>query len=100
MNYNKLVRDRIPEIIRTRGEEPVIHTASETEYHDALFRKLDEEVQEFREAQSIEEFADVLEVLEAIRVFKGFPEDAIRSEREKKKSERGGFVDRIILESA
>lgn len=96
--YNKLVRDRIPEIIKRDGKELVIRTAEEQEYEEALTRKLHEEVAEFLESPSAEEAADVLEVLLAICAHKDIDTSEFEQTRQKKAEERGGFKDRIILE--
>ena len=100
MKYNKLVRDKIPEIIRAKGQEPVTHIAGEEEYWAKLKEKLLEEVDELQKDENTEEIADVLEVLEAIAVFKGFDWSEIKKIQEKKASERGKFEKRIILEEA
>lgn len=98
MEYNKLVRDKIPEIIKNDGEKPVIRIASEKEYGEYLKKKLQEEVNEFLEDESLEEFADVLEVLHNIADFKGFSHGEINEKRKRKNEKRGSFRRKIILE--
>lgn len=100
MRYDKLVRDNIPEIIRAKGTEPIIHVASEAEYGAKLKEKLLEEVGEFNEAESQEEVADVLEVIDAIMEFKGFKKEEVEAIKAKKAQERGAFKNRIILEES
>ncbi len=100
MKYDKLVRDRIPEIIRSRGETAVTHIADDAEYGVKLKEKLQEEVQEFTEEETAEEIADILEVLDAIYAHKGWSEEEIRGIQAKKAEERGGFKERIILEES
>jgi predicted house-cleaning noncanonical NTP pyrophosphatase (MazG superfamily) len=100
MKYDKLVRDKIPEIIRHKGTEPVIHVANEEEYWLKLKEKLSEEIKEFNEAESPEEMADILEVIGAIMEFKGFKREDIEAIKDKKTEERGGFKGRIILDES
>ncbi|WP_440766357.1 nucleoside triphosphate pyrophosphohydrolase [Natronorubrum sp. DTA7] len=96
--YDKLVRDDIPEIIERDGNTPVVHVASEDEYERRLLEKLDEEVAEFRESRVIAELADVLEVIHAIREHEEVSTDRLSELRAEKAEERGRFEDRIVLE--
>ena len=98
--YNKLVRDRIPEIIRAKGREPILHIADEEEYWRKLKEKLREEVEEFIEAENEEELADMLEVLDAIGRHKRLDWKEVRRILNKKAEERGRFHQRIILDEA
>lgn len=98
MEFNKLVRDKIPEIIRSKNETPVTHIAEEVEYRTALFKKLEEEVDEFRQKPSADEAADILEVIYAICDELGIDKNTIEPIRQKKTEERGAFKSRIILE--
>ncbi len=100
MRYDKLVRDRIPEYIVSKGGVPVTHVADEAEYAAKLKEKLLEEVNEFLESESMEEIADIQEVIEAICVFKGFDGAEIAAVKTKKAEERGRFAVRIILEES
>lgn len=100
MRYNKLVRDKIPEIIKRKGQTPVTHVATVEEFSTKLKEKLSEEVAEFQEAESIEELADVLEVIDTIIVFRHFEKNQILEVQKKKRKERGGFEKRIILDEA
>jgi predicted house-cleaning noncanonical NTP pyrophosphatase (MazG superfamily) len=98
MEYNKLVRDKIPEIIKNRGETPIIHIAEAKEYEEALREKLYEEVVEFLETPSVEEAADILEVLHSMCNLKGINLQTLEKVRQKKAEDRGSFKQRIILD--
>ena len=98
MKYNKLVRDKIPEIIKEKGKNPVTHKASEEEYWPKLKEKLQEEVNEFLEENNEEELSDILEVIDSICDFKNFDKSKLNEIKKKKKEERGGFEGRIILD--
>lgn len=97
MDYNKLVRDSIPEIIAAQGEKPIIRVMDDKEYIISLEKKLDEEVAEYHESKEIEELADVLEVIYALCEAKGHSVDELTKIYEKKHIERGGFSKRIFL---
>ncbi len=95
----KLIRDKIPEIARVKGEEMVCHVANPAEYRYYLREKLPEEVEEFlnaSEAKATEELADILEVVRAIAAERGLSMRKLYSLRDKKRKERGGFEGRII----
>lgn len=96
--YNKLVRDRIPEIIEETGKKFYCHTAEEEEYLKTIKDKINEEVEEFYENPCVEEMADILEVLNALRDYYGFSEDEVEKARMEKNRKRGAFKNRIILE--
>lgn len=96
--HNKLVRDKIPEIIEQSGKKAVTHILSEEKYLAALETKLNEEVAEYQEDKNLEELADVLEVLQAICVAKGYTLEELEQKRKEKAEERGGFKDMIFLE--
>lgn len=94
-SYNKLVRDKIPEILDKKGVSYEKRIATNEEYKVELIKKLVEEIGEFSEAGDIEELADVLEVVEAL---KSLPEYAeVEAIRLSKLEEKGGFVERFIL---
>jgi predicted house-cleaning noncanonical NTP pyrophosphatase (MazG superfamily) len=95
----KLVRDRIPEIIRARGDRPVTRVADESEFLGCLGDKLVEEAREVRASDrdhQAEELADALEVIYAMAAQIGVSRDALEKIREAKAAERGAFRDRII----
>ena len=95
---SKLVRDKIPDIIKQRGKSSIIHIADDKEYWQRLKEKLLEEVKEFSEKNSEEEFIDILEVLEAVKEFKKFDKERLHDLKNKKAIEKGKFKNRIILE--
>lgn len=100
MKYNKLVRDKIPEIIIKKKGKPVTHTADEKEYWEKLKNKLVEETAEYRKNDKEEELADVLEVLYAIFDYKKIDRVRLETIRIEKANKRGGFKKKIILEES
>lgn len=95
----KLVRDRIPEVIRAAGAEPVTYAADREEYGRRLRDKLDEEVTEFLAADSAsapEELADVLEVVLALAGELGLAPEELEGLRARKAADRGGFTARTV----
>lgn len=97
IHYDKLVRDKIPEVIQQAGKQPITDILSQVDIAAALDRKLMEEVQEYLESGSVEEMADVLEVLHGIVFHKGISWDEVESARIHKRDERGGFEKGIRL---
>ncbi|MBR5952053.1 MAG: nucleoside triphosphate pyrophosphohydrolase [Pseudobutyrivibrio sp.] len=94
----KLVRDKIPEIIKADGKNPITRILSDTEYLEELDKKLDEEVAEYQADKSVEEMADILEVLFAICEGRGYSLEELMAVKQKKQEERGGFKNRIFWE--
>ena len=95
--YNKLVRDLIPEIIEKSGKSCQIRTLSDEEYLKMLDAKLDEELCEYHSDQNIEELADLLEVLRAVALARGYTLDQLESTRREKAEKRGTFEKKILL---
>jgi len=95
--YNKLVRDKIPEIIEGEGQIAKTTVLDHKEFYSALVEKLYEEVNEFAENDNIEELADILEVIDAIIIAKGATKEQVRLIQEDKRAKRGGFEERILL---
>lgn len=91
----KLVRDRIPEIIKNDGKMPIMEILSDEEYLKELDKKLSEEVAEYQADKSIEEMADILEVVYTICEARGHSVEELKQVREAKREKRGGFKDRI-----
>lgn len=98
ITHNKLVRDKIPEIIEKSGKIAHCHILENEEYLAELDRKLNEECAEYQADKSIEEMADVLEVLYAIAEARGYSVEELERVRATKAEKRGGFADRIFLE--
>lgn len=96
--YDKLIRDKIPEIIKNAGKEYEIHKADKKEYIDKLLLKVKEELAEFKEEPSIAEMADLFEVLDAIIDYYDFDKEQIKDYQVKKRKERGGFKKQLILD--
>ena len=95
--YDKLVRDRIPEIIEASGKRCVCSTLSDEEYLAKLDEKLNEELAEYQESKSMEERADLLEVIRAVAVARGSSMDEVEAIRRDKAAKRGGFEKKILL---
>lgn len=96
--YNKLVRDMIPEIIKSSGKVAQTHILSEDEYITELDKKLGEEFAEYQADKSLEELADMLEVMYAIAVARGYSVEELEALRREKAEKRGAFEKRIFLE--
>jgi predicted house-cleaning noncanonical NTP pyrophosphatase (MazG superfamily) len=95
--YNKLVRDKIPQIIEADGKKCEIRTAGNDELIELLEAKLIEEAEEFREAKNLEELADIMEVVFGLANVLGYSEDELLEKRQEKKEERGGFEEGLVL---
>ena len=97
--YNKLVRDRVPEIISSKDGQPITRKLSKLEFKQELNKKLQEEVAEFLADESMEELADILEVVHGILQSQEKTFDELEKIRLDKKQKRGGFEKQIFLES-
>ena len=95
----KLVRDKIPQIIRESGKKCKYHTADIQEFKQRLYDKMSEELREFIENPSIEEAADMYEVLRALVWIHDIDSSDVISHAERKREDRGGFCRGIVLES-
>ena len=100
IKYNKLVRDKIPDMIRNDGRTASYYILSEKEYIMELDKKLNEEVNEYQLDKSLEEMADILEVLYGICKARGFTIEELEAERKKKALLRGNFDEKVFLEYA
>ena len=99
ITYNKLIRDRIPEIIAADDKEFSIRTLSQEEFEIELRKKLQEEVNEFMETDTLEEIADIFEVLEYILRGKGATIEDVIQIKDEKREIRGGFEQKLFLET-
>ena len=97
MKYNKLVRDRIPEIIEASGKSCVTEILSDEAYLRMVDAKLDEELAEYHSDQNIEELADLLEVIYAAAMARGYTPEQLESVRAAKAEKRGAFANKILL---
>lgn len=97
MLYNKLVRDKIPEIIAQQGESANTRILNGKEYTVALEQKLDEETAEFHKEKNLEELADILEVVYALADDLGCTKEDLLQVYNQKHEKRGGFQSRIFL---
>ena len=95
--HNKAIRDKIPEIIRKSGNEYNVKTLSDEQFLEKLEEKLSEEVAEYQDSKSLEELADILEVINRILEIKGIPKKKLEEIRIMKKDERGGFEKNLFL---
>lgn len=97
--YNKLVRDKVPDIIKDNRQVPEYKILSDEEYILELDKKLKEETAEYQESKEVEDLADILEVVYAICRTKGVSEEKIQKIREEKARKRGGFQNKILLKT-
>ena len=99
--YNKLVRDNIPNIIKTKGEEPIIKVLDDETYKKELEKKLYEEYEEVLEAsgeERVEELADILEIIKALARLQNKTLDDVIECANRKAEKRGAFEEKIFLE--
>lgn len=99
INYDKLVRDKIPDIIKASGKECTTVVLSEDEYLKKIDAKLAEELEEYYKDQNLEELADILEVIYAAAKARGYTIEELEQCRKEKADKRGAFEKRILLKS-
>ena len=97
IKYNKLIRDKIPEIIEADGKDYEVEKLEDDEYLKSLNTKLQEELDEYQESGEIEELADLLEIIYAILDYKDITREELERIRKEKKQERGGFSRKLLL---
>ncbi|WP_097028127.1 nucleoside triphosphate pyrophosphohydrolase [Clostridium peptidivorans] len=96
--YNKLVRDKVPEVLEQEGKKYVIQYAEKEKMLDLLKDKLKEEAREFFQDDSLEGLADIVEVVFSLANELGYSEEEVLVKRTEKREEKGGFEERIVLE--
>lgn len=99
ITYNKLVRDRIPEIIQDSGKTCEIEVLDDKTYLEILDKKLTEELNEYYESHNAEELADLLEVVYATAKARGYTKEQLEEIRQNKADKRGAFDQKILLKS-
>ena len=97
IKYHKLVRDLIPDIIEASGKTCLTEILSDDEYLRMIDAKLDEELAEYHKDQNIEELADLLEVLYAAAIARGYTVEQLEQVRTEKAEKRGRFQNKILL---
>jgi len=97
IKYDKLVRDKIPQIIEKSGKKAIVETLDDQAYKKYLDIKLSEELQEYLSADSVDELADLVEVVYAILKYKGIDINDFESIRNRKAEERGSFDKKLLL---
>ena len=95
--FDRLVRDKVPEMIRTAGRECETRIASHEEFEAYAVKKLQEEVEEFAARGSIDDVVDILEMLHRIATFRSIPWEEVEKLRVKKAWERGGYDMGVVL---
>jgi predicted house-cleaning noncanonical NTP pyrophosphatase (MazG superfamily) len=97
IKYNKLVRDKIPQIIESTGKKALIEKLNKTDYKQALDQKLKEELNEYLENGNIDELTDLIEVVFAILDCNNHSVEVFEKKRIQKKESNGAFKERILL---
>ena len=97
IKYCKLVRDHIPEIIEASGKACVTEILSDEDYLRMIDAKLDEELAEYHKDQNVEELADLIEVIYAATIARGYTIEQLEQVRAEKAEKRGGFQKKILL---
>lgn len=95
--YNKLVRDRIPSIINNSGKICITEILSDEDYLYMIDAKLDEELAEYHKDQNIEELADLIEVIYAATIARGYTLEQLEQVRVDKVNKRGAFAQKVLL---
>ena len=97
VTYNKAIRDKIPEIIKNSGYDFNIKKLSDGDFLSELEKKLGEELEEYNQSKSVEELADILEIIYRISELKGTKKEQLEELRIKKAKDRGAFNKNLFL---
>lgn len=97
IKYNKLVRDKIPDIIQKSGKKAIVEVLNDKNYKKYLDEKLQEELNEYYASDNVEELSDLVEVVYAILKYKNIDPTEFESIRKKKVLDRGAFDKKILL---
>lgn len=99
IEYDKLIRDKIPEIIEQSGKKCIVEVLDNDTYIEYLEQKLNEELAEYQQDKSIEELADLLEVIYAVVAARGYSVEELERIRLEKAEKRGAFEKKLLLKS-
>lgn len=99
IQHNKLIRDKIPEIIENSGKRCDVEILDDETYLKYLDKKLNEELAEYQADKSLEELADLLEVIYAVAEARGSSKEELENIRKQKSKKRGGFKKKLLLKS-
>ena len=99
IEYDKLIRDKIPEIIEQSGKKCIVEVMDDDTYIEYLDQKLNEELAEYQQDKSIEELADLLEVMYAVVTARGYSVAELERIRLEKAEKRGAFEKKLLLKS-
>lgn len=97
IKYNKLIRDKIPEIIKATGKSVVIEFLDNDRFKEYLKMKLEEELKEYQESDNVEELADLIEVIYALLDTKNISREEFEKIRTDKIEKRGRFKNQLLL---
>ncbi|TYQ12854.1 UNVERIFIED_CONTAM: putative house-cleaning noncanonical NTP pyrophosphatase (MazG superfamily) [Acetivibrio alkalicellulosi] len=97
IKYNKLIRDKMPQIIERSGNKVVIEKLRDTDFIFYLHSKLREEIIQYEDDNSVDKIADIIEVLYSILEYKGVSINQFEKIRLKKAQKIGSFKEKILL---
>jgi len=97
ITYNKLVRNKIPQIIEADDKKVIYEILSNSEYMTMLDEKLNEEIREYQDSKNVEKLADIMEVVYTIAMVNGLSPDELEEMRKTKAEKRGDFSGKVFL---